>query len=161
MQILSCIQRRAATFLQETSGAVTVDWVVLTAAITGLGLASAAAVRTGTADLSGEIEISLSGATVASLGCMGSNSAAAGWECYTGPTIDAAVDAYGFGVGGGCWMDSEGNGGCGTPSFTMVEEYRMSDGQTYRKVTVSTGGTSTTTWQNMAGQTVEAPPPAA
>jgi Flp pilus assembly pilin Flp len=54
-------------FLSDQSGAVTVDWTVLTAAIVGLGLSAAAAVRTGTSNLGGEIEASLSGAGVADL----------------------------------------------------------------------------------------------
>jgi hypothetical protein len=55
------------SFWSNESGAVTVDWTVLTAAIVGLGVASAAAVRTGTSNLGGEIEASLSGAGVADL----------------------------------------------------------------------------------------------
>jgi hypothetical protein len=38
-------------FLRAEDGAVTVDWVVLTAALVGLGLTSVAAVRTGTFSL--------------------------------------------------------------------------------------------------------------
>lgn len=58
---------RAREFLKSESGAVTVDWVVLTAATVGLGLAAAAAVRTGTHDLGGDISSSLSNARVAGL----------------------------------------------------------------------------------------------
>jgi Flp pilus assembly pilin Flp len=58
---------RLTRFLTDQSGAVTVDWTVLTAAIVGLGVASAAAVRTGTSNLGGDIEASLSGAGVADL----------------------------------------------------------------------------------------------
>ncbi|RFU12144.1 pilus assembly protein [Rhodobacteraceae bacterium W635] len=43
------------TFLNSESGAVTVDWVVLTAAIVGLGLAVMAVVSAGVEDLSGDI----------------------------------------------------------------------------------------------------------
>lgn len=32
------MQRRLKTFIHDTDGAVTVDWVVLTAAVVGLGL---------------------------------------------------------------------------------------------------------------------------
>ncbi|KIN74816.1 hypothetical protein [Sulfitobacter guttiformis] len=38
-------------FLKETSGAVTVDWVVLTAAVVGLGLAAAISVANGATGL--------------------------------------------------------------------------------------------------------------
>lgn len=49
-------------FCASESGAVTVDWTVLTAAIVGLGLTSVAAVRTGTSSLGVSVESSLSGA---------------------------------------------------------------------------------------------------
>lgn len=52
-------------FLSDETGAVTVDWVVMTAAVVGLGLASTAAVRTGTSDLGAEIGTALSDARVA------------------------------------------------------------------------------------------------
>jgi hypothetical protein len=42
-------------FLRAEDGAVTVDWVVLTAALVGLGLAVAGTVSNGLADLSGDI----------------------------------------------------------------------------------------------------------
>ena len=48
------------TFLTSESGAVTVDWVVLTAAIVGLGLAVMAVVSAGVEDLSNDIEGQLS-----------------------------------------------------------------------------------------------------
>ena len=47
------------TFRNDESGAVTVDWVVLTAAIVGLGLAVLATVRSGVGDLSGDIDSKL------------------------------------------------------------------------------------------------------
>lgn len=42
-------------FRNDEDGAVTVDWVVLTAAIVLLGAAIAATVRTGAVDLAGDI----------------------------------------------------------------------------------------------------------
>lgn len=42
-------------FVASESGAVTVDWVVLTAALVGLGLAVIAVVSQGVGDLSNEI----------------------------------------------------------------------------------------------------------
>ena len=65
-------------FAADESGAVTVDWVVLTAAIVGLGIAVIASVRTGTTDLATDIQTSLSGATVNTLGELGSAPAAPG-----------------------------------------------------------------------------------
>lgn len=60
------------TFKADEAGAVTVDWVVLTAAIVGLGIAVIAAVSSGTNSLATNISTALSGATVNSLGALGS-----------------------------------------------------------------------------------------
>ncbi|NKX44194.1 hypothetical protein [Roseicyclus persicicus] len=46
-------------FAKSESGAVTVDWVVLTAALVGLGLAVMAVVSGGVQDLSGEVQAAL------------------------------------------------------------------------------------------------------
>ncbi|WP_179378759.1 Flp family type IVb pilin [Jannaschia marina] len=43
------------TFINDESGAVTVDWVVLTAALVGLGLAVMSVVSGGIQNLSGDI----------------------------------------------------------------------------------------------------------
>jgi len=48
--------RMIKNFLADDSGAVTVDWVVLTAAIVGLGIAVLASVSTGVEEQSGDIE---------------------------------------------------------------------------------------------------------
>ena len=53
--------RAIKTFKSDDSGAVTVDWVVLTAAIVGLGIAVLAAVSGGVGNLSTEIDSALSG----------------------------------------------------------------------------------------------------
>ena len=60
-------------FLGNESGAVTVDWVVLTAAIVGLGLAVITSVRSGVQALGTDISNSLTSASVVSLGTLGSN----------------------------------------------------------------------------------------
>jgi len=52
------------SFRDEESGAVTIDWVVLTAAIVGLGIAVIAAVGGSVQDLAGEIETELDSVTV-------------------------------------------------------------------------------------------------
>ncbi len=49
------------SFRNDEDGAVTVDWVVLTAAIVGLGIATLGVVRNGVQDLSGDIEGTLTG----------------------------------------------------------------------------------------------------
>jgi len=43
-------------FAADESGAVTVDWVVLTAAIVGLGIAVLLSVSAGVEDMSGDVE---------------------------------------------------------------------------------------------------------
>jgi Flp pilus assembly pilin Flp len=58
-------------FAADESGAVTVDWVVLTAAIVGLGLAVVTSVRSGVTSLGSSISGSLSSASVATLGTLG------------------------------------------------------------------------------------------
>ncbi|MEZ5751473.1 MAG: hypothetical protein R3D60_05695 [Paracoccaceae bacterium] len=58
-------------FIANESGAVTVDWVVLTAAIVGLGLAVITTVRAGVNSLGTDIRTSLTNASVASLGTLG------------------------------------------------------------------------------------------
>lgn len=52
------------TFAADEDGAVTVDWVVLTAAIVGLGIAVLGSVRSGARDLAGDISTNLAAQTV-------------------------------------------------------------------------------------------------
>jgi Flp pilus assembly pilin Flp len=52
-------------FRADEDGAVTVDWVVLTAAIVGLGIAVLTSVGTGTKNLSNKISSQLSAQTIA------------------------------------------------------------------------------------------------
>ncbi len=53
-------------FLSEDDGAVTVDWVVLTAGLVGLGLATMAVVSSGTEDLSRDVGTELTGISISS-----------------------------------------------------------------------------------------------
>ncbi len=55
------------SFLQSEDGAITVDWVVLTAGLVGLGLATAAVVSDGTEDLSGDTSATLASVDSGSL----------------------------------------------------------------------------------------------
>ena len=55
----------AKNFARDEDGAVTVDWVVLTAAIVGLGVAVMTSVSGGVGDLAGDISSSLSTQSVA------------------------------------------------------------------------------------------------
>ena len=52
-------------FRNDEDGAVTVDWVVLTAAIVGLGIAVLASVSNGVTSLAGKISGELAGQTIA------------------------------------------------------------------------------------------------
>lgn len=61
-------------FLRDESGAVTVDFVVLTAAITGLGVAVTQSVSNGTCTLAHDIDLTLTQARVVDLGLLGDNS---------------------------------------------------------------------------------------
>ncbi|WP_297780450.1 hypothetical protein [uncultured Roseovarius sp.] len=51
-------------FSKDEDGAVTVDWVVLTAAVVGLGIAGVASVNSGITSLATAIETGVSGQTV-------------------------------------------------------------------------------------------------
>lgn len=62
-------------FLNDDSGAVTVDWVVLTASAVGLGLTAALAVGSGAGDLGDDVSASLTGASVVAMGEIGGQSA--------------------------------------------------------------------------------------
>lgn len=54
------------TFKADEDGAVTVDWVVLTAAIVGLGIAVLTSVSGGTTSLADKISSTLSGMSIIS-----------------------------------------------------------------------------------------------
>ena len=65
-------------FASNESGAVTVDWVVLTAALVGLGLAVMAVVSTGVEDLSGAIATDLTNTNPSANPFAGNDAAIAG-----------------------------------------------------------------------------------
>ncbi|HEY9037358.1 MAG TPA: hypothetical protein VIN05_00210 [Roseovarius sp.] len=52
------------SFLQEEDGAVAVDWVVLTAAVTGLALAAYSGVNSGVVSLTGSMNTALTEAEI-------------------------------------------------------------------------------------------------
>jgi len=147
-------------FCADDQGAVTTDWVVLTAAIVGLGIGAAAVVRTGTSALGGDIQTSLSGSTVASLDCMGTNDGPAGFECYDGPTITSIGMASAWVSDGYCVMDLDGGGYCTPGSSGSTQSYQMSDGSTYYQNITTSGSERTETWTDGRGNPVDEPPPA-
>lgn len=58
--------KRFRTFRADEDGAVTVDWVVLTAAVVGLGVAALGAIKGGVGSLSTMINNYLSSQTISS-----------------------------------------------------------------------------------------------
>lgn len=116
-QILPSLVR----FIRDDRGAITVDWVVLAAAVSGLGLASVASVREGTGALGSDIASALSGATVAVLGELGSDG-------YTGPRA----------IGEGrsrvetSYACPRGSGVCFTTTTTFTS-FQMADGSTWTR----------------------------
>lgn len=86
---------RVLAWLRAESGAVTVDWTVLAAAVVGLGVATVGAVRSGVVSLGSDVEASLTSASVVSLGSLGSGS----WQytpLYSGLTMDWMNGPGGF-----------------------------------------------------------------
>ncbi|KGM88042.1 Flp pilus assembly protein, pilin Flp [Roseovarius mucosus DSM 17069] len=58
-------------FSKDEDGAVTVDWVVLTAAVVGLGIAGVSTVSTGIENLATTIGTEVGGSAVVDLGTLG------------------------------------------------------------------------------------------
>ena len=57
------IYQKIANFARSEEGAVTVDWVVLTAAVVGLGVAGVTTVKSGVSTLAGTISTDVGGTT--------------------------------------------------------------------------------------------------
>lgn len=81
-------------FVIGDSGAVTVDWVVLTAATVGLGLATMAVVSAGVEDLSGDVNTQLASQEISA--SFGDGGGAGGTWDWTGRT---AQDYHAIGAG--------------------------------------------------------------
>lgn len=64
---LDFLPHRTRAFLQDEIGAVTVDWVVLTAAIVGLGIAVVAQVRDGSFGMANAVSASLASGQIGPL----------------------------------------------------------------------------------------------
>ena len=91
-------QADLSRFLRDESGAVTVDWVVLTGAVVGLGLATTAVVSGGVESLSQETAQELAGTSIstrfASVVSLFSGDFSSGAGGFTGGTV---INAPGFG----------------------------------------------------------------
>lgn len=87
-----------STFLADESGAVTVDWVVLTGGLVGLGLATMAVVSGGVASLSGDTSSQLSGQSIISRFAMTAEVFATDFSGGIGDWLGGnVVDLAGFG----------------------------------------------------------------
>jgi len=100
------LKRAATSFCSEESGAVTVDWVVLTAAVVGLGLASAAVVSAGVGTVSNDTADAISGTPIAmsfarasDLFSSGFSDGANGWLGGTATSLAGFGDVLQLGAG--------------------------------------------------------------
>ncbi|PWJ15025.1 Flp family type IVb pilin [Jannaschia seohaensis] len=137
-------------FLKDESGAVTVDWVVLTAALVGLGLAVMAVISSGLENLSGDIETQMSDGSIIRTAFVGSIADARDAACtgivYCDDTLSAAALAdlgstdmaaianvdYGsqyltdsgltFGGADGTTLGTAGTDTDGNPTFTAADQ---------------------------------------
>lgn len=136
-------------FLRQDSGALTVDWVVLTAAVVGLGVATVASVRSGTQALGSDISTSLNSASVVSLGTLGS-------VPVVTPTMGAMIGESMWQTGGGrCPV-----GPCLPPTQYHEQQFEMSDGTIWtRNYEVVNGEVTVWSWTDANGNEVEGESP--
>lgn len=135
-------------FLRQDSGALTVDWVVLTAAVVGLGVATVASVRSGTQALGSDISTSLSSASVVSLGSLGS-------VPVVTPTMGAMISESMWETAGGrC------RAGCPPPTQYYEQQFEMSDGTIWtRNYEVVNGEVTVWSWTDQNGNEVDGESP--
>lgn len=137
-------------FLKNEAAALTVDWVVMAAAVVGLGMAAVGNVRSGTGALGSDIATSLTNAEVVSLGSLGSDG-------YTGPWVTQA--AYGgrgmaWGEDGAC----DKNGNCTPSTSYSVQSYEIDNGQIWTRTTSQVDGQDPiVVWTDENGDPVDAP----
>ncbi len=134
-------------FMTDESGAVTVDWVVLTAAIIGLGVAVTASVGAGGADLADDAEAALKSQDIVSY--------------IPAVTYGAQIRGDGFAVAGACTLemvDGQAVQSC-TPGYSVTNVlYEMSNGEEWLRTTKTVQGQDpVVTWANADGEIVDAP----
>lgn len=114
------------SFWDSESGAITVDWVVVTAAVVGLGLSSAAAVRLGTDALGTDINTSLSNSSVAALRWLSSN------QLVNQSFADGNFDGWSLAkqTAVGAWGVMQGPFGADTRNTPLTFDVNLSDGAT-------------------------------
>jgi hypothetical protein len=99
------------SFIFEESGAVTVDWVVLTAGIVGLSIATAAVVSGGVENLSGDVDTRLTDME-AGQGFLDGLGGAINWADYSpiSPQHGAAWGNNGLDAEGRTWAENTYDG---------------------------------------------------
>lgn len=137
-------------FLIDESGAVTVDWVVLAAAVVGLGVGTVGAVRSGALSMGNDISSSLSNAAVVSLGELGADG-------YAGPWVSQAA----YGGRGMAWVEDgacDKSGNCTPSTSYVVQSYEIDNGEIWtRTVSQVDGADEVEIWTNADGDQVDAP----
>ncbi len=133
-------------FIADDDGAVTVDWVVLTAAIIGLGVAVMTSVGAGSTDLAGDVKTNLTDTEIAYYG-------------PPPPTFGEALIGFAESSVVNCPVDGSGNqANCGESYNRSGQYYAMSDGTKWLKEVVTIGNNDpVTTWYNQDGEAVDAP----
>lgn len=139
---------KSEKFLSDESGAVTVDWVVLTAGIIGLGVAVLSSVGTGTTDLAGDVQSNLTGLEIASY--------------LPPPSLGAQVSQTSNSGLLNCVVEP-----CDPKFAEQTTVYQMSDDSqwthfvyatgTGKFLTVDTGTVIRDTWTDGDGELVDAP----
>ena len=94
------IAMRVFRFLEEDSGAVTVDWVVFTAATVGLGVATLGAISVGIEDVSSDVATQLSGQSLSSSFNSAFNSVVLAASNFTGGDLGGWTGASVVDAGG-------------------------------------------------------------
>lgn len=133
-------------FLKDDQGAVTVDWVVLTAGLVGLGLATMTVVSSGVEDVSTDIDETLTNdngpsiirtAFTSALTAIGDGETLAGVTAYgeTGRTLEAS-DALGAAKGDNAYVITTGSytpgGALSGGLYANFGATPMEIGETYR-----------------------------
>lgn len=130
------------SFIRAESGAVTVDWVVLTAALVGLGMATTAVVSGGVSDLSSDIDTQLVNQGIITE--FASASASIDWGAYApiSPQHGASWGAGGFDAEGRSWAENTYDGWSQLDDAQLIATY--SQNYTYA-TTQATGSMETQT----------------
>lgn len=139
----------STTFINDESGAVTADWVVLTAAIIGLGVAVMSSVGAGATDLADDVQSNLTGTEIASY------IPAEFLGIYQSVVTERGNN------------NCEGLDVCGPYFYSEITYYEMPDGEVLHRfvyvsgfsntVTIENGNPHIDEWYNWDGDGVDVP----